>query len=175
VRAHASQRPIREVTIWNHRPERGEALASTLAAEGFEARFEPDLERAVRGADIVSCATLSAEPLVEGAWLQPGTHLDLVGAFNLAMREADDAALRRAAVFVDTEAALTEGGDVAVALAAGAIERAHVRGTLFDLTRGVHAGRTSPDEVTLFKSTGAALEDLAAAMLVWHLEAEHRL
>jgi ornithine cyclodeaminase len=167
VRAHASQRPIRSVAIWNHRPERAVALASRLRKEGFEAEAAADLEAAVRRADVISCATLSAEPLVHGAWLQPGSHLDLVGAFNLAMREADDEALQRARLFVDTEAALTEGGDVAIALRTGAIERPHVRATLFDLCRGAQAGRERADDVTAFKSVGTALEDLAAAILVW--------
>ena len=83
------------------------------------------------------------------------------------MREADDAALARAAIYVDTEAALTEGGDITVALASGAIERDSIRGTLADLVTARAPGRTSPDEITAFKSIGAALEDLAAAMLVW--------
>lgn len=167
ARAHASQRPIKAITIWNHRRERAQALAQSLAEEGFDARAEADLETAVRAGDIVSCATLSTVPLVEGAWLTPGTHLDLVGAFNLAMREADDAAIARAAVYVDTKAALSEGGDVALALKAGAITPGHVRGTLFDLCRGLVAGRAENGAVTLFKSVGTALEDLAAAMLVW--------
>lgn len=167
ARAHASQRPIKTVTVWNHRRERAQALAQSLAEEGFDAHAEADLETAVRAGDIVSCATLSTVPLVEGAWLTPGTHLDLVGAFNLAMREADDAALARAAVYVDTKAALSEGGDVALALKAGAITPGHVRGTLFDLCRGLVAGRAESGAVTLFKSVGTALEDLAAAMLVW--------
>jgi len=167
ARAHASQRPIKTVTVWNHRHERAQALAQSLAEEGFDARAEADLETAVRAGDIVSCATLSTVPLVEGAWLAPGTHLDLVGAFNLAMREADDVAIARAAVYVDTQAALSEGGDVALALKAGAITPGHVRGTLFDLCRGLVAGRAESRAVTLFKSVGTALEDLAAAMLVW--------
>ena len=167
ARAHASQRPIKTVTVWNHRRERAQALAQSLAEEGFDAHAEADLEAAVRAGDIVSCATLSTVPLVEGAWLTPGTHLDLVGAFNLAMREADDAALARAAVYVDTKAALSEGGEVALALKAGAITPGHVRGTLFDLCRGLVAGRAESGAVTLFKSVGTALEDLAAAMLVW--------
>jgi ornithine cyclodeaminase len=175
VRAHADTRPIEAVSVWNHRPESGRALAERLQAEGFDARFEADLEAAVRGADIVSCATLSKEPLVKGAWLRPGTHLDLVGAFNLSMREADDEAVRRAAVFVDTESALTEGGDVALALLGQAIHRRDVRANLFDLARGAHAGRADPNEITLFKSVGTALEDLAAAVLVWHMTAEHNL
>jgi ornithine cyclodeaminase len=167
VRAHASQRPIKTVLVWNHRPERAEALARALAAEGLAARAEPDLARAVGAADIVSCATLSDRALVEGRWLRPGSHLDLVGAFSLAMREADDDAIRRANVFIDTEAALTEGGDVAVAIRAGAIEAPHVKATLFDLCQGRHGGRRAADEITLFKSVGTALEDLAAAIALW--------
>jgi ornithine cyclodeaminase/alanine dehydrogenase-like protein (mu-crystallin family) len=167
VRAHASQRPIRSVAIWNHRPERAEALAAALAREGFDAHCEPDLERGVRTADIVSCATLSTQPLVRGAWLRPGTHLDLVGAFNLSMREADDEAIRRGHVFVDTESALTEGGDVALAIKAGAIEPPQIKATLAALCRGMHPGRQGAEEISVFKSVGTALEDLAAAMLVW--------
>lgn len=171
ARAHASQRPIREVRVWNHRPEKAQVLAAALAAEGFAAEAAPDLEAAVGWADIVSCATLSTAPLVRGAWLKPGAHLDLVGAFSMAMRESDAAAVQRASVFVDTEAALVEGGDIALALKEGAIGREHVRATLFDLTAGRHAGRAGAEEITLFKSVGASLEDLAAAMLVWTLAA----
>ncbi|MGJ3264212.1 MAG: ornithine cyclodeaminase family protein [Salinarimonas sp.] len=166
IRAHMSQRPIEAVTIWNRDPAKAEALAASLAAEGLPTRASADLEAAVREADLVSCATLSTAPLVHGAWLRPGTHLDLVGAFNLSMREADNEALRRAAVFVDTPAALEEGGDVAVAIRDGGIARDHVRGDLFGLCRGTVSGRGSPEEITLFKSVGAAIEDLAAAMAV---------
>ena len=165
IRAHLSQRPIREVSLWNHRPEKAEALAAELRAEGLPVTAVTDLEAAVRGADLVSCATLSTSPVVRGAWLKDGAHLDLVGAFNMKMREADDEALRRAEVYVDTPAARTEGGDVAVALQAGAIPADHVRGGLADLCRNPPPRR--PEAVTAFKSVGAALEDLAAAMLVW--------
>jgi ornithine cyclodeaminase len=129
-------------------------------------RVAENLEEAVRAADVISCATLSKAPLIEGAWLRPGQHLDLVGAFNLEMREADDEALRRARIFIDTDAALSEGGDVALALRGGAIDRTHVVADLGALCRG-GAGRGAAHEITLFKSVGAALEDLAAAMLVW--------
>jgi len=160
-----SERPIREVALWNHTPARAESLAAELAREGLPVTAVTDLEAAVRGADLVSCATLSTAPIVKGAWLRDGAHLDLVGAFNLKMREADDEALRRAQVYVDTEAAKTEGGDVAVALHRGAITDDHVRGTLTDLCRSPpHRG---PAVVTAFKSVGTALEDLAAAMVVW--------
>jgi ornithine cyclodeaminase/alanine dehydrogenase-like protein (mu-crystallin family) len=166
IRAHASQRPISDVRLWNHRPERAEALAATLRAEGLPVTAEADLETAVRGADLVSCATLSTDPIVRGAWLKAGAHLDLVGAFNLRMREADDDALRRGRVFIDTPAALTEGGDVALALAGGAISRADVLGTLDDLCRNGAPPRAA-EEITVFKSVGTAIEDLAAARLVW--------
>jgi ornithine cyclodeaminase len=165
IRAHASQRPIRDVALWNRNAGKAEALAAELWAEGLPVRAVTDLETAVREADLVSCATLSREPLVRGAWLKPGAHLDLVGAFNLSMREADDEALRRAEVYVDTPAARHEGGDVALALKGGAIPEDHVRGDLFGLCRS--PVRRDPEAVTLFKSVGTALEDLAAAMLVW--------
>ena len=167
IRAHLSQRPIREVSLWNHRPEKAEALAAELRAEGLPVTAVTDLEAAVRGADLVSCATLSTSPVVRGAWLKDGAHLDLVGAFNMKMREADDEALRRAEVYVDTPAARTEGGDVAVSLQAGAISEDHLRGNLADLCR--NPPHRAPEAITAFKSVGAALEDLAAAMLVWRL------
>jgi alanine dehydrogenase len=127
-----------------------------------------DLEAAIRTADIISCATLSAEPLVRGAWLRPGAHVDLVGGYTPRMREADDDAVRRARLYVDTRAgALKEAGDVVDPIRRGVISNADVAGDLFDLCRGTVAGRRTADEITLFKSVGTALEDLAAAMLVW--------
>ena len=167
IRAHLSQRPIREVFLWNHRPEKAQSLAAELRAEGLPVTAVTDLEAAVRAADLVSCATLSTAPVVRGAWLKEGAHLDLVGAFNMKMREADDEALRRAEVYVDTPAARTEGGDVAVSLREGSISEDHVRGNLADLCR--NPPHRSHGAITVFKSVGAALEDLAAAMLVWRL------
>lgn len=167
IRAHMSQRPIEAVALWNHRPERAEALAAALRAEGLPVTAAADLEDAVRAADLISCATLSASPLIQGAWLKPGSHLDLVGAFHPGAREADDDVLRRASIYVDTPAAMMEGGDVAVGLKSGAITEADVHGDLFRLCRGEIQGRARADEITLFKSVGAALEDLSAAMLVW--------
>jgi ornithine cyclodeaminase len=167
IRAHAGERPIREVKLWNHRPERAAALASELRGEGLPVEATEDLEAAVRAADLVSCATLSNAPLARGVWLKPGTHLDLVGAFNLSMREADDEALRRASVYVDTPAAFTEGGDVALGLKSGVIGEADVKGDLFALCRGQTPGRTRPDEITLYKSVGTAIADLSGATAVW--------
>jgi ornithine cyclodeaminase len=125
-----------------------------------------DREAAVRGADVISCATLSADPLVAGAWLQPGQHLDLVGGFTPAMRETDDAAIERALVYVDTRAgAMSEAGDIVQPLKSGVLSEAAIQGDLFELTRGEVKGRGSAEEITLFKSVGTALEDLAAAKL----------
>jgi ornithine cyclodeaminase len=166
ARAHACQRPIETIAVWNHRAEGARQLAESLVTEGFHAKAAELLEDAAREADIISCATLSPAPLIAGAWLKAGQHLDLVGAFNMRMREADDAALRRARVFVDTGAALEEGGDVALALKSGALTRADVVADLAALVHGA-PGRGGEQEITLFKSVGAAIEDLAAAMLAW--------
>jgi ornithine cyclodeaminase len=168
ARAHAAVRPIRTVTLWNRTRRNAEDLASALADTGLAVSVTDDLEAAVRAADIVSCATLSGAPLVRGAWLREGTHIDLVGGFTPAMREADDDTVRRARIFVDTRAgALSEAGDVLDPIARGVITPADIMGDLFNLCRGTTVGRTADGEITLFKSVGSAIEDLAAAMLVW--------
>ncbi|TGD92131.1 ornithine cyclodeaminase family protein [Methylobacterium nonmethylotrophicum] len=174
VRAHAAVRPIRDVAVWNRRPQGAERLAAALSVEGLNAYPVTDLAAAVGQADLVSCATLATEPLVRGAWLRPGTHLDLVGAFTPAMREADDEALRRGPVYVDTPDALKKGGDVAVAIQSGALTPEAIVGDLASLCRGEAPGRRSPDEITVFKSVGAAIEDLAAAAAVWESLTQHR-
>ncbi len=165
IEAHASIRPIQEALVWNRDPARAERLAKAVAGRDYSVRPAGDLEEAVRAADIVSCATLSSEPLVQGAWLSPGVHLDLVGAFTPQMRESDDAAVRRARLYVDTrDGALKEAGDIVQPMQAGLIGRADIVGDLFDLCRGDAPGRRSAEEITLFKSVGTALEDLAAAV-----------
>ena len=168
VRAHRAVRPITRVTLWNRTRSRAISTAFALAAAGIEAAIADDLEEAVREADIVSCATLSETPLVKGAWLKKGAHVDLVGAFNLKTREADDAAVRRARVYVDSRLSAPKGsGDIVQPLRRKAITRDDIQGDLFDLCRGTVKGRRRKDEITLFKSVGTAIEDLAAAMLVW--------
>ena len=175
IRVHAKVRPIREIAIWGRRPAEAQRLADDLgrslpAALGrpIEVRAVVDRRRAVREADIVSSATLSRTPLVEGDWLHEGQHIDLVGAYMPDMRESDDAAVRRARVYVDTRAgAGKEAGDIAQPLANGTIGPGDVLADLFELARGERAGRPPGDgkSITLFKSVGAALEDLAAAQL----------
>jgi ornithine cyclodeaminase len=167
IGAHASVRPIEKITIWNRHAEKAHELAKSIAEQGMAAEGTEDLEAAVSAADIVSCATMSRAPLVRGDWLKPGVHVDLVGAFAPDMRETDDEAMARARVFVDTrDGALKEGGDIVQAIAAGAIKEADIQSDLFQLCRNETTGRGSDEEITLFKSVGAALEDLAAAILV---------
>ena len=168
VRAHASVRPIREVAVWNRTRGRAEAVVAQLAKDGIKAVVADDLEAAARRADIISTATLSAEPLIRGAWLSPGTHLDCVGAYRPSMRETDDEVVRRSLIFADTRVgAFGEAGDILQPIAAGVIGKEAVLGDLFDLTRRNVVGRRSAQDITFFKSVGAALEDLAAAVAVY--------
>jgi alanine dehydrogenase len=169
IRAHRAVRPITRVTLWNRTRSHAISTAFALSAAGIEPTIADDLEEAVREADIVSCATLSPVPLVRGAWLKKGAHLDLVGAFSLKTREADDAAVRRCRVYVDSRASAPKGsGDIAIPLKKKILTLKTIQGDLFELCRGKKKGRKRKDEITLFKSTGLALEDLAAAMLVWN-------
>jgi alanine dehydrogenase len=175
VRVHAKVRPIEEVAIWGRRPERAADLARELMdslpralGRPISVRAVADRQQAVAAADIVSCATLSKTPLVEGEWLHDGQHVDLVGAYTPHMRESDDRAVWRARVYVDTRTgALKEGGDIVQPLANGTIDEDDVIADLFELSRGQQTGRLPGDatSITLFKSVGAALEDLAAAEL----------
>jgi alanine dehydrogenase len=168
IRAHAAVRPIKRVSLWNRTRARAISTGFGLAAGGLEVEIVDDLEAAVREADIVSCATLSAEPIIQGAWLKSGTHVDLVGGFTPKMREVDDAAVRKANVYVDTrEGALKEAGDIVSPIRRKVIKKTDVKADLFELCRGQHKGRRGAREITLFKSVGTAIEDLTAAMLVW--------
>ncbi|MGE0280656.1 MAG: ornithine cyclodeaminase family protein [Rhizobiaceae bacterium] len=168
AKAHSAARPIREIRIWNRTPENAEKAAAELRQEGFDAQVATDLGVALGQADIISSATISTQPLIKGALLKPGAHVDLVGGFTPAMREADDDAIRRARVYVDTRAGATkEAGDIVQPLASGVLNAEAIVADLHELTRGQRRGRENADEITLFKSVGAALEDLAAATAVY--------
>ena len=163
--AYREVRAIRRVTVWNPTPAAAQALVDRLCALDFDASVAPDLEAAVRAADIVTCATLATEPLVLGDWLHPGIHLDLIGSFTAEMRETDDTAIRRTSVFVDTETALVESGDLLRPLQSGAFVAERLAGTLSDLCAGRRPGRRAAQELTLFKAVGTAMSDLAAAIV----------
>ncbi|MVA98359.1 ornithine cyclodeaminase family protein [Nitratireductor sp. CAU 1489] len=164
--AHASVRTFEEIVIWGRDAEKARKIAGKLADEGLPARPAGELRAEVEAADIISCCTLARAPIIKGEWLKPGAHLDLVGAFTPQMREADEAALMRSRVFVDTfEGALSESGELVHALNSGALARGDIQASLFELTRGEHSGREGLSDITLFKSVGCSLEDLAAAEL----------
>ncbi len=168
IDAHAAVRPVRQVLVWNRTASAAGRLAARMADRKFSITATADLESAVRSVDIVTCATMSRQPLIHGDWLPDGIHIDLVGGFRPDMREVDDAAIHRARLFVDTrQGALAEAGDLVQPLQSGLIGEDDIAADLFDLTRGVHAGRRCHDQITLFKSVGTALEDLAAASHVF--------
>ena len=170
--AYREVRDLRVVSVWARRPQEAQRLVQQWHAQGIEAQVVTDLQVAAQSADIISCATLATEPVIQGVWLQPGTHLDLIGSFTPAMREADDACWQGAAVFVDTQEALKKSGDMLGPLERGVITPHDVRADLAALCRGQAAGRESEAQRTVFKSVGTALEDLAAAMLV-HAQLPH--
>jgi ornithine cyclodeaminase len=166
IQAHASVRSICNVLVWSRNPDRAARLARRLTQRSLNVAPTDDLQRAVNGAHVICCATPAHEPLLKGHWLPLGVHVDLVGGYTPAMREADDDTMRRARIFVDSrEGALAEAGDILQPIASGAISADDIAGDLFDLTRGDRAGRRFHDQITVFKSVGLALEDLAAAKL----------
>ncbi len=164
--AYRAIRPIDRISVWARSGTQAEGLAAEFRAQGLAAEATPDLAAAVGAADIVSCATLATEPVVQGHWLRPGSHLDLIGSFTPAMREADDACFAGAALYIDTEEALQKSGDLLGPMARGVFRADEVRGTLTGLARGEAPGRQDAAQRTVFKSVGIALEDLAGAMLV---------
>lgn len=172
ISAHLTSRPsLQRILVWNRTHSNALQLVKSLKKlpifKGKEIEAVVELESAVRCGDLITCATLSSEPLVLGMWLSPGAHLDLVGSFTPSMRECDDEAVRVARIFVDTEGASKESGDLDGPLKRGVILEGQIVGTLPDLVRGKMSGRRSDQEITLFKSVGSALEDLAAAQLVY--------
>ncbi|EAV44869.1 ornithine cyclodeaminase [Stappia aggregata IAM 12614] len=169
IAAHMAVRSIDEVTIWGRSREKTDQLVRSLADQfPVKLKTATSLKEALGEADIVSAATLSSEPLIKGAVLKPGTHVDLVGAFKPSMRESDDDLIKRAEIFVDTrDGCLSEGGDIVQPIKSGLLTPGEIKADLYELCRGEHPGRQSDDAITMFKSVGAALEDLAGAILAY--------
>lgn len=169
IAAHMAVRSIDEVTIWGRSREKTEEVVRSLADQfPVKLKSAASLKEALGEADIVSAATLSSEPLIKGALLKPGTHVDLVGAFKPSMRESDDDLVKRAEIFVDTrDGCLSEGGDIVQPIKAGVLSPGEIKADLYELCRGDHPGRQSEEAITMFKSVGAALEDLAGAILAY--------
>ncbi len=172
--AFRAVRPIDKVAVWNLNAAGAARLVFELRAKGIDASVASDLERAVGEADIVSCATLAQAPIIKGAWLKPGTHLDLIGSFTPFMREADDEVFRRGRVFVDTYDALKESGELLDPIRDGVLKPDDLAGSLAELCRGERKGRGSDSEITVFKAVGNALSDIAAAGLVYRDFGEKR-
>jgi len=165
--AYRAVRPIAKTFVWGRNEAKARRLAAAAGDLGLKAEAVTDIEAAVRAADAVSCATFSPDPLVRGDWLQPGAHLDLVGGYRPEVRETDDAAIGRASVFCDTlGGAPKAAGDLTQPLASGVLKLEEIV-DLYGLVQGAHPGRRSDEEITLFKSVGASLEDFAAAVLVY--------
>jgi alanine dehydrogenase len=169
IKAHAAVRPINKVFIWGRTPEKAQALTEELSAStSLKVQAVTDLEEAVGKVDLISVATMSMTPLIKGSWLKKGQHLDLVGAYRPDMREADDDAIKTCDIFVDTYYGAThETGEIVIPIKEGTITKNDLNGDLFELCRQEAKGRQNDDQITLFKSTGHALEDLAAAKLVY--------
>lgn len=161
-------RPLARVRVWSRSHDRARVLARVAERHGLACEVAPTAEGAVRGADIVCTTTSAREPVLEGEWLSPGTHVNAVGASLPSAREIDTAAVVRSRLFVDRrDSALSEPGDLLVPLAAQAISADHIVAELGEVLVGTVAGRRSAEEITLFKSLGLAVEDLAAAHHVY--------
>ncbi|SEU13060.1 ornithine cyclodeaminase family protein [Variovorax sp. OV084] len=171
--AYRAVLPIERVAVWDRDESAAKALAARLCAQNIEAAVAPDLAKAVNDVDVVSCATLATQPLVQGAWLRPRSHLDLIGSFTPQMREADDACFAGARLFVDTQEALHKSGELLGPMSRGVFAAADVAGELADLAAGRTQGRAESDGRTVFKAVGTALEDLAAAVLVYEASDPH--
>ncbi len=168
IRAHATVRPLEQVYVWGRSMDKAQLIADQLANEAFDIRPIQHISDQISAVDIVSCATLSATPLVLGKDLAPGQHYDLVGAYKPDMREADDAFIQAVSIYVDTyEGASTETGDLAIPLREQLITMDDLQSDLFSLCQQKKSGRTDSNQITCFKSVGHALEDLAAASLVY--------
>ena len=167
IRAYREIRPgLKRVLVWNRTAAKAVQLAATIGGS-VRAEAVIDLEEAVAQADIVCCATTSYQPLIHGQWLLPGTHLDLIGGYTPQMREANDEAVRRSRVFVDSRWFTVEHvGDLTQPISNGSLKREDVLGDLFDLSTGRVSGRQSENEITLFKSGGGAHLDLMTAQCI---------
>ena len=167
IRAYRAIRPgLKKIMLWNRTPEKAHALAKSMEPD-VQIQVVSDLAEAVQQADIVCCATTSYAPLIHGKWLQAGAHLDLIGGYTPDMREADDEAVKRARVFVDSRRfTVAHVGDLMQPIANGVITASDVLGDLFDLASARCEGRVQATDITLFKSGGGAHLDLMSAQYI---------
>ncbi len=164
--AHACVRSYDIIEIYGRDPQKAAAVVRQLGDEGLRATVAGDLATSAARADVICSVTSATSPVILGEWLKPGTHVDLVGGFKDDMREADDACVSNASIFVDARAGALLAGDLAQPIRAGIISETAIRADLRELVTGVHRGRSKDTEITLFKSVGNALEDLAAGKMI---------
>lgn len=163
VEAHRTARPsLRHILVWNRSSAAAERLASKLRDEGADAVSVGDLGAALKRADLVSSATMATSPIILGAKLKRGAHIDLVGSFTPEMREADDDVLRRALIFVDHRQTTERSGEFLGPFERGVVSATDVRGDLFELCQGKVAGRTASEQITLMKNGGGSHLDYFA-------------
>ena len=170
VSAHCEVRPsLKQVNIWNRTADKAAALCTNLAKKFPRINFAAvsEIEANARKADLICSAIGSETPLIQGAWLKPGTHVDLIGAYTPTMREADDECFRRGSLFVDArETTIHHIGELMIPLASGVINEQDVLADLSDLCQQGHGGRQSDDEITLFKNGGGGHLDLMCARIL---------
>ncbi len=155
---------LERVSIWARRAEQSTALAREFEGEPFSVAAISDLATAVTEADIITSATMAREPVLRGAWIKPGTHVDLIGAYKTDMREADDALISSGSLFVDSrETTIDHIGELTTPIASGVIAAGAVMGDLYDLVHGKTSGRRSDNEITVYKNGGGAHLDLMIA------------
>lgn len=150
-----------------YNPNGARELAGALAERGVNAVAADDLRAAAGQADIITTCTLAREPVIRGAWITPGTHLDLIGSFRPEMREVDSSLLGRSSVFIDHDAARTEAGELVTGFAEGVLTGEDVAATLPELCARPRSRTRADDEITVFKTVGTGLADLAAAVTVY--------
>ena len=165
--AHIAARPsLSRVRIWNRTAPRAEALAADLRAQGIQAEATKDLDAAVAEADVISCVTMSRKPLVKGALLKPGAHVDLVGAYLPDMREADDDTMRRGTVYTCCDRGRGEVGELSLPVSTGALSWDDIRGDAFGIVQGQDTGRSSENEITVYKNIGGAHQDVFTSVIL---------
>lgn len=168
VQAHSEVRHYEKITVWTRNHQKLNLFVQKLRDDGYPVAAAEDLETAVKEADVISAATLSPTPVICGQWVKRGAHLDLIGSHKPDTREADDDAILKSDIYVDSrEGALHETGELAIPISNGILQPGAVKATIRELCTGLHPGRQSENENTLFKSAGLAVEDLAAALLVY--------
>ena len=168
IQAHLAVRSFKKISVWMRNPEKLAMFVDQLLTEGIQVQAVTNLEQAARCADVISCATLSKTPVIKGEWVKPGTHLDMIGSHKPDTRETDDDAIRKSSIFVDSRiGALHETGELALPIADGILSESDVKADIVELVKGMYQGRKTDQEITLFKSAGLAVEDLAAALLVY--------